>query len=278
MIPVHDFTSEYLKGIRVAELGEQLHYNTTEPHRHNYFELFIFEKGGGEHLIDFDDFKIKERIVHIVAPGKVHQMKRHPKSKGYVIHFDANLAAENTTIMEFLFDQICYGNEEMSPVYKFDEETGRRLIQTAELIWQDFNSTNDLKTDFVKNHLFLICILCIRSITSNTSEIFSDQDMYQKFRRMLRNKFKEVKKVKDYAAELGVSEKKLNELINAKTGLSCSQLIYKQIILEAKRLLRTRISTKETAYALNFDDPAHFSKFFKSQTGVSPSEFQKVHV
>ena len=44
--------------------------------------------------------------------------------------------------------------------------------------------------------------------------------------------------------------------------------------MEAKRLLNTGISIKETAYALNFDDPGHFSKFFKTKTNISPSEFQ----
>jgi AraC-like DNA-binding protein len=44
--------------------------------------------------------------------------------------------------------------------------------------------------------------------------------------------------------------------------------------MEAKRLLRTGMSVKESAYALNFDDPGHFSKFFKNKTGESPSDFQ----
>jgi AraC-like DNA-binding protein len=82
--------------------------------------------------------------------------------------------------------------------------------------------------------------------------------------------------VNEYASELNISEKKLNEIVNAKTGLSCSSLIYKQIILEARRLLNSGMTAKEVGYELNFDDPAHFSKFFKSQTGQSPTGFQKV--
>ncbi|MEZ4938512.1 MAG: helix-turn-helix transcriptional regulator [Crocinitomicaceae bacterium] len=277
MIPIHDFSSEFLGNIRVVELEQELHYNTSEPHRHNYFELFIFEKGGGDHLIDFDSFPVAENTVHIVAPGKVHQMRRMPNSKGYVIHFDTTIASENNTITEFLFDQICYNNSEMSPSYQFDLETGEQILRTAKLIKSDFDSDNALKTEFLKNHLFLICILCMRNIPDRSTSMGKNQDVYQSFRRMLRNHYKEIKKVKDYAAELNVSEKLLNEIVNNKTGFSCSQLIYNQIILEAKRLLRTNISTKETAFALNFEDPAHFSKFFKSQTGISPSEFQKVH-
>ena len=58
-------------------------------------------------------------------------------------------------------------------------------------------------------------------------------------------------------------------------GKSASEIIYNQLIMEAKRLLRTGISVKETAYALQFDDPGHFSKFFKNKTGSSPSDFKE---
>jgi AraC family transcriptional activator of pobA len=76
---------------------------------------------------------------------------------------------------------------------------------------------------------------------------------------------------------LNITEKQLNEILHQRTGETVSTLIYKQLILEAKRLLNTGIAAKEVAYELNFQDPAHFSKFFKTQTGLSPSDFKNVH-
>ena len=277
MIPIHDLANKHLEDIRVIKLGEKLHYDASEPHRHNYFELFIFENGSGKHQIDFDDYPVESKTVHIVAPGKVHQMNRGPKSNGFVIHFDTSVIQGDPKISEFLFDQMSYDNEEFSPMYRFDEETGNQMVSIAETIWKDFNSDNDLKTEFVKNHLYLICIQCLRTVQESAPAKSKNQDLYQSFRRLLRNNFREIKKVKEYAAALNISEKQLNEVVNSKSGMSTSQLIYNQIIMEAKRFLKTGISAKETAYELNFDDPGHFSKFFKNQTGVSPSQFQKVH-
>jgi AraC-like DNA-binding protein len=34
-------------------------------------------------------------------------------------------------------------------------------------------------------------------------------------------------------------------------------------------------TSKEIAYELGFEEPAHFSRFFKNQTNQSPSEFKK---
>ena len=95
---------------------------------------------------------------------------------------------------------------------------------------------------------------------------------YFNFRKLLHN-FSKMKKVKEYAEALHLTEKTLMKLLK-NILKSTSNIIYKQIIMEAKRLLNTGISIKETAYSLNFDDPGHFSKFFKTKTNISPSEFQ----
>lgn len=277
MIPIHDFVGGHAEAIRVNKLGALTHYDASENHRHNYFELFIFEKGAGQHQIDFVDFEITSNSVQIVAPGQVHQMKRDLDTNGYVILFETSVFESNSLISDFLFDHICYDVSELSPVYNFSPEVEKQLIQMANTIWQDYESDNEMKNDFILSNLNLICIQCMRSMNKSKPENNKHQQLYHEFRRLLRSNFATIKKVKEYAAALHITEKQLNEIVSAKTGLSASTLIYRQIVLESKRLLNTGLTAKETAYELNFDDPAHFSKFFKKQTSISPSEFQKIH-
>ena len=276
MIPIHDLIDAGVQPIRVVKLNALSSYDTTEPHRHNYFELFIFEKGEGVHDIDFQPFPINSHCIHIVAPGQVHQVRRELDTNGYVILFDMSIIQSNPTVSSFLFDHMSYDVNELSPIYKFKDEVAQRIMEAANTIWEDYISDNELKDEFLKNHLNLICISCLRTLEDKKPVPTGSNETYREFRRLLRSNFKEIKRVKDYAAALNVSEKKLNEIVNSKTGMSCSALIYKQLILEAKRLLNTDISSKEVAYELNFDDPAHFSKFFKNQTGISPSQYQNV--
>ncbi len=278
MIPIHDFVQKNTQAIRVVKLSSLTSYDTTEPHRHQYFELFIFDRGMGVHDIDFQPFPIQSASVHIVAPGVVHQVRRELDTNGYVILFDISAIDEHTPTSDFLYDHLCYDVSELSPIYLFEGELAQSMLDTAETLYTDYNSKKPLRAEFLKNHLNLICIHCMRNQQYALSPGVAGNQVYREFRKLLRSNFKTIKKVGEYADVLGLSEKKLNEIVSSKSGMSCSALIKKQIVLEAKRLLNTDLTAKEVAYELQFDDPAHFSKFFKTQTGQNPSQFQKVQV
>lgn len=278
MIPVHDISEAKKKEIRMNELVTLTHYDSSEAHRHNYFEFFVFLKGGGTHIIDFEEFQIKPFSIHIVAPGQVHQVKRELDSNGFVFLFELNQFDNSPSIESFLFDHICLDVHECPPTYHFDKSFDTELEHTIKRTWEEYQLNGALKNQLVHNKLSLLMLYCIR----NKSTIVFDGDLkngavYNSFRRLLNKEFKQLKKVKDYANSLNITEKHLNEIIHQRTGETASSLIYKQLILEAKRLLNTGNSTKEVSYELNFIDPGHFSKFFKSQTGLSPTEFINIH-
>lgn len=278
MIPIHDIAEGKKRDVFINQLVTLTHYDSSEAHRHNYFEFFFFQKGGGVHVIDFVEFPIQSNAIHIVAPGQVHQVKRELDSQGFVFLFDVNLFDIAPSIENFLFDHICLEVTEQNPCYHFSNQVQEEINFVVNKAWREFNSQEQLKNQLVLNQLCELMFYCMRTKTSNTSPQESkNNSIYIEFRRVLNKEFRSHKKVMDYSAMFNITEKQLNEIVHLRTGVTVSALIYNQLILEAKRLLNTGISAKEVAYELNFTDPAHFSKFFKIQTGLSPSEFKNVH-
>lgn len=277
MIPIHDISEKKKKEVRMNELATLTDYDSTEAHRHKYFELFVFLKGGGTHVIDFIEFPIHDYSIHIVAPGQVHQVKRELDSNGFVFIFELNLISSNEHVENHLFDHICLGVNELSPSYRFEEDFHPELKDLSERTWSIYNSGKAIRNQLVLNQLSLLILYCLEKENTVQSDDAKNNKIYISFRRLLYEEFRSLKKVKDYASGLNVSEKQLNDIVQQRTGETVSALIFKQLILEAKRLLQTGLSAKEAAYELNFMDPAHFSKFFKTQTGISPSDFKIVH-
>ncbi|WP_184546248.1 helix-turn-helix domain-containing protein [Mucilaginibacter sp. FT3.2] len=80
---------------------------------------------------------------------------------------------------------------------------------------------------------------------------------------------------KDYANRLAVHVNHLNKVLKEVTGNTTTEIISKRLIQEAKILLKqTHWSVSEIAYTLGYDDLAHFSKYFKKQTSLTPVEFR----
>lgn len=238
----------------------------------------FFIKGGGVHIIDFTEFVIHDSSIHIVTPGQVHEVKRAKGSYGFVFLFELISFNNVQNIENFLFDHTCFDVKELSPAYVFDTSFASELEHITSQTWAEYKGTGVLKNQVVVNQLSLLMLYCMRKkATVAIVNGAGKNDVYISFRRLLNTQFKSLKKVKDYASALNVTEKQLNEIILQRTGDTAYNFIQKQIILEAKRLLNIGIPTKEVAYELNFMDPAHFSKFFKSQTGFSPSAFKNIH-
>lgn len=78
------------------------------------------------------------------------------------------------------------------------------------------------------------------------------------------------------AKSLGYSADYLSDLLKRETGKSAREHIQYALVERAKtQLLGTASSISEIAYALGFEHPQHFSKLFRSKTGMSPAQFRQ---
>ena len=67
----------------------------------------------------------------------------------------------------------------------------------------------------------------------------------------------------------------LSDLLKQETGKNAKEHINLVVLEKAKhRLLTTRKTVSEIAYALGFNYPHYFSRMFKTHTGYSPKEFR----
>lgn len=78
------------------------------------------------------------------------------------------------------------------------------------------------------------------------------------------------------AQRLHVSPSYLSDMLRTLTGQSAQQHIHDKLIEQAKeKLATTALSVSEVAYALGFEHPQSFSRFFKTKTTHSPLAFRQ---
>ena len=79
-----------------------------------------------------------------------------------------------------------------------------------------------------------------------------------------------------YADKLCLTPKYLSKLVKQASGRSAPDWIDAFVILEAKNMLKySDVPIKEIVYKLHFPNQSVFYKFFKTHTGMTPSEYRK---
>lgn len=100
-------------------------------------------------------------------------------------------------------------------------------------------------------------------------------DTIRKFNLLVEMHFRQKHKVSKYADLLLMTPKSLSNLFSRYFNKSPIKVITERIILESKRLLDfSDKNINEISLTLGFDEVSHFSKFFKTQVGLSPTEYK----
>jgi mannose-6-phosphate isomerase-like protein (cupin superfamily) len=207
-IPNHKLDLFKSDQIIVEQLGHLGSYDFGIPHRHNYFELFYFQKGAGSHMIDFEDFKIESNSIHLVAPNQVHQVKRELDTNGFVVLFDLDSLKGRKEIDEFLFDYICYHSSELNPVFNRIDSSILTFLFDRIATAKEVGGTHSALE--INQTFQLLLIECMKQLTTNKVGIDSD---YVAFRKLLMLHFRKWHKVKEYALEIGITERTLNDCV-----------------------------------------------------------------
>ncbi len=266
---------------RIQNMGsifEEAQGKADVPHRHDYYTILFVEKAIGEHLIDYKVYPFQELEVHFVSPGQVHQVIVSEKPKGWVFTFSRDFLIENNIPESFITNINLFRPFGDSPPLKMDRSSFDRLLH----ITREMEAC--MLTEITYRNRALGALLQLFLIYSNNSSNLNPTQLDEEhpsicilrdFKKLVDHKYMDWHKVGEYAEGIHISSKHLSQTVKSITGKSAKQIIQDRLILEAKRLLlHTNLTIKEIAYRIGFEEPLHFSSFFKKKVGVSASEFR----
>lgn len=157
-------------------------------------------------------------------------------------------------------------------------------LEKFDILWRMFSiemrSKDSLQIEMLQMMLKRLLILCTRLYKAQKMAGLAAEnghaDIVREFNFLVEQHFKTKHTVAEYADLLFKSPKTISNLFTRLGTKTPLQLIQERKILEARRMLRyTDLPVKEIAYELGYEDLQTFSRFFKVQEGVSPSEFRK---
>ena len=262
-----------------GKLYDQFNGQPDQPHRHDYYTILLLERAKGEHRIDFKTYLLTDYSLFFIYPGQVHQLIPSERPSGWIINFSDQFLMRNRIPDKMITDIYLFNKHGETPPLAVSAEDFQNYRNIITQIEQYRDLHLDYKDEALGALLKLILIHgntnCTLNKIQNPQSIETGNQLVRQFKALIDEHFKEFHKVADYARMLSVTGNYLNKSVKILTGKSAKEYILNRILLEAKRsLLFSDQSNKELAFQLGFEEPAHFSNFFKRYCGLSPQDFK----
>jgi len=283
-IPIQELTHRNEKVFFAFRTMEENHERSGGkpdiPHRHDFYTIILVKDASGKHFVDYVEYPIKPGILFFVSPEQVHQVVVEGDiPSGDIIMFNTDFLVRYSIDEDFIFNLGLFSCSTGTPPLLLPDRGISKLIILSNEIRDAFNNDEPYKFEVIAAFVKLFLIECnkyaVPSKDLNPQSKQSGRPLIKEFRELLMKHYSGWHKVGDYANALNITSDYLNNVLKSNLGKTAKEMIFDRIILEAKRLgLHTELSSKEIAYRLGFDDPSHFSKFFKNETGESFSDFR----
>ena len=213
-----------------------------------------------------------------MSPGQVHRWHDADRLQGWIVCFTQELFDGGLPSPSPLLKHSFWYPDNTPPVLVLPTDAAEETQPIFAEMQREY--VNKL-TGFAQVLGALLRILFVRSEriyqqAHSSMEPDRSSALMREFRLALEENFRTTQSVGDYAKLLKISSDRLGKAVQERSGRPAGEIIRRRLLLEAERLLaHTEMTVSEIAYALNFQDPAYFSRFFRRLTGQSPGEFRQ---
>ena len=272
----------------------EMHYETKMdiieyPCRFHGYMAFFCVKGEFEVEINLKKFTIRKDSMFIYTPGNIVRVTNIDPQEKESVHFVVVAISEDLmSSTRFDFSKLYNESPRLleSPCVVINENERELCRKYFDLIQEvskmRMPNMRESVAALISSIFYLMGAMWTDRLTAakkNGGEEVSTRSkiVLEDFLLLVRDYHTKERSLSFYADKLYLTPKYLSKLIKSVSGKSAHEWIDSFVILEAKNLLKySDMSIKSIVYELNFPNQTTFYRFFKTKTGMTPSEYRKM--
>lgn len=284
-------TSDYSSYLGVTDrhpLITVIDFSEISPIRHSLnsygvYGVFVQEDNNLDLTYGCGKYDYKDGSLICVAPGQIGGKEDNGERisiGGWALLFHPDLIGgthlekeiRNYTFFDYSVNEALHMSEKEHSIIV-------ALLRRMKAEIED--SSDDFRNDILVSYISLLLKYCQRFYNRQfITRKLSNNDVLSRFDSFLKSYFADGRQasaglptVNVCAENLCMSTNYFSDVIRKMTGESPGRHIRRYVISQIKNELASGLSVAEAAYKLGFEYPAHLSRLFKKETGITPTAY-----
>ena len=268
-----------------CEIYQHLRYLPCNWHSHSFLEVICAMEGSCTNYILNQKIQMVAGDICILAPNTRHAISAFSddsvifniilRTSTFETAFFGALA-ENDVLSDFFMRTLYHSQNH--PYLLFRTAGDREIYNYIGFAYDEYSGNRQYKSRMLNSIINAFFIALLRNHGSNVIiPELSDSDKDQNLMFILKYMQEHYSTVtlKELSAFFNYSERQIQRIIKASTGISFSENIQKMKMKQAARLLSNpNLSVASIAEELGYSDAGNFRYIFKKYYGITPMEFR----
>lgn len=246
------------------------------PFRLTVFNFIFLTKGKSIRSKGLNRYEFGENTFFFLPAYEITTHEAIDRDyEGFYCDFSLELLTQKIPQKELL-EEFPFLEFNSFPLVNISESSKNQVLNVLERLLKEYKEDTNCRLDVLRAYLIALFTeikpFVEKSIpvATNAPSIITEQ-----YKKALSKYIYEKNKISDYAELLAISPNHLNKCVKKTIGKSAHDLLNEMLLLEAKVLLKqTNLNVTEIAYKIGKNEVSDFARFFKSQTGMRPSEYR----
>lgn len=277
---IHTFnTVQKINATTIRERLSRAPHELAQPHRTEFYMIFLFTEGHGTHSVDFNHIAVKPGHILFIGKGQVHHFDRQETYDGNTVVFTEDFFCRTEAARAFLQHSPLFND----PLQLSGFDVGERYQELVTLyhfiVAELKRAQHSHQAEILHHYLFNMMLIAADMYQPEQAkmQLNRQQQLVADFKWLAGQYIYEHWTINEYAASLNITTRTLQSAFSEVEGTSPKSWLNERLCLEIKRLLAFETQTiNEIAFRLGFKEAPNFVKFFKTHTGTTPSQFRKM--
>ena len=248
------------------------------PHRKTIHDFIYITKGSSKRSKGLSRYNFGEAELFFLP---AHQITEHESMsldvEGYFCHFDEVIFS--FLPKNYLSDTYSFFQLQSNPIINIREESQSYLKIILERLLFLYEDEKERNITLIAKYLLVFFEELKKELPAEPKKSKDTSfQVTELYKNALAKHIYQIQSVPEYAQILNISANYLNKCVKKCVNKTSQDLLNEMLILEAKTLLKySNLQIAEIAIKLCDQTPSNFTRFFKSQTGITPKEYLELY-